>query len=81
MKRIRRDEYLKSFPNEDTRKQALLEARENRKFEIELYWKRAGYFWIFIAAAFGGYVSLQARPTVAFLTACSGMIFSLAWVS
>jgi len=26
-----------------------------RKFEIDLYWKRATYFWAFIAASLTGY--------------------------
>ena len=29
-----------------------------RKFEIDLYWKRAAYFWAFIAATFAGYFAL-----------------------
>ena len=32
-------------------KEALKQAYEIRKFEIELYWKRATYFWTFIGAA------------------------------
>jgi hypothetical protein len=32
---------------------ALHRAHDIRKFEIELYWKRATYFWAFQAAAFG----------------------------
>ena len=34
---------------------ALAYALDIRKFEIELYWKRATYYWAFIAAAFAGY--------------------------
>ena len=30
-------------------------ALETRKFEIELYWKRATYFWAFLVSAFGIY--------------------------
>lgn len=33
-------------------KKALNRAHDLRKFEIELYWKRATYFWAFQAAAF-----------------------------
>jgi hypothetical protein len=36
----------------DLRKAALTRAHEIRKFEIELYWKRASYFWILQAAVF-----------------------------
>jgi hypothetical protein len=82
MDEANRDEYLKSFPNgapDSRRHAALKEARQNRKFEIELYWKRAGYFWLFIAAAFAGYAPLRDNQIIAFFIACSGFIFSLAW--
>jgi hypothetical protein len=57
---------------------------DTRKFEIELYWKRAGYFWTFIAATFGAYLALLSRkdptPALAFiLVGCLGYLFSLAW--
>ena len=83
MNEIRPDEYLRNFAHDSTatsvRRAALEEARANRKLEIDLYWRRAAYFWVFIAAAFGGYSTLQGRQTVAFLIACLGLIFSLAW--
>lgn len=31
---------------------------ENRDFEIEMYWKRATYFWVFLATTFAGYFAL-----------------------
>lgn len=84
MNEIRPEEYLRNFPYDSTptsmRHAALAEARENRKFEIGLYWTRAAYFWVFIAVAFGGYSVLQKEHhATAFLTACVGFIFSLAW--
>ena len=36
----------------DARKAALSRAHEIRKFEIELYWKRAAHFWLLQAAVF-----------------------------
>ncbi len=33
-------------------------ALDIRKFEIEMYWKRAGYFWLLTSLAFTGYFSL-----------------------
>ena len=36
----------------DARKAALNRAHEIRKFEIELYWKRAAHFWLLQAAVF-----------------------------
>ena len=84
MNEVRRAQYLSSFVQNTTPthvyRAALEEARENRKFEIDLYWKRAAYFWVFIAAAFAGYSALQEEHrTIAFLIACLGFIFSLAW--
>ena len=82
MDKKKREQYLISFPDgagDSKRHAALEEARANRKFEIELYWKRAGYFWLFIAAAFGGYGYLRDNQIIAFTIACSGFLFSLAW--
>ena len=84
MNRTKSAEYLRDFQKitspMNAHRAALEEARENRKFEIELYWKRAAYFWVFIAAAFGGYSTLPAaRQGLAFLIASLGFIFSLAW--
>jgi hypothetical protein len=57
---------------------------DTRKFEIELYWKRAAYFWVFIAAAFGAYLALLSRkdppPSLTYiLVGCLGYLFSLGW--
>ena len=42
MNEVERRQYLEKFPDDKTptsiRRAALDEARENRKFEIELYW-------------------------------------------
>ena len=38
--------------NREQRHDALKRAHEIRKFEIELYWKRASYFWVLQAAVF-----------------------------
>jgi hypothetical protein len=63
------------------RKEALKQALDIRKFEIELYWKRATYFWAFIGAAFAAYFALQSNPDPAnlYIVACMGFLFSLAW--
>lgn len=60
-----------------------------RKFEIEMYWKRATYFWAFIVIAFGAYGGvLTAKPEsfiasiqniALFTIACVGLVFSVAW--
>jgi hypothetical protein len=61
-------------------------AMDVRKFEIELYWKRAAYFWAFIVLAFGAYgATLTARtinPIVQsdalFISACIGTVLAVA---
>lgn len=61
-------------------------AMDVRKFEIELYWKRATYFWAFIVVAFGAYgATLSARymdpltrSNALFAAASIGTVLSLA---
>lgn len=58
-----------------------------RKFEIDLYWKRATYFWTFIAASLTGYgLTVTAKDAnqvnimkFQFLIICLGLVFSFAW--
>jgi len=58
-----------------------------RKFEIDLYWKRATYFWAFIAASLTGYgltitsdnPDAEGVLKFQFIIICFGLIFSLAW--
>jgi hypothetical protein len=60
-------------------------ALDIRKFEIDLYWKRATYFWTFIAAAFAGYALVYAKSNTSdnswllLVFSCLGFIFSVAW--
>lgn len=65
------------------REKALDQAYEQRKFEIELYWKRATYFWTFIGAAFVGYAAFLngSSPHLMGALAMSqvGLIFTVAW--
>lgn len=83
-KDISREEYQTDFPDgheSSLRREAWKEALDNRKFEIELYWKRAAYFWTFIAAAFAGFFVLQDSSDciLKFALSCLGFIFSLGW--
>ncbi len=85
------EEYRQQFPTGDNNK--LAEARlekifDIRKFEIELYWKRATYFWTFIGATLAGYGYLvtnknkdylQESFQFEFLLICLGLVFSVAW--
>jgi len=82
MSKTTRKKYLEHFPGE-RQKEALKQALDIRKFEIDLYWKRASYFWTFIGATFAGYFLLQKDANVSFESAyvvtCLGFTFSVAW--
>lgn len=74
--------YRELFP-EVKAKEALKVALDVRKFEIELYWKRATYFWAFIGAAFVGYNAVQTSTDKAFLQfllSNLGLVLSLGWM-
>lgn len=94
MKYINPEEYKDNFSINEERKdsktkyeEALARAWKNRDFEIEMYWKRATYFWVFLATTFAGYFALQTvditeenRINIYFLNLiiiCLGMCFSL----
>ncbi|HML32315.1 hypothetical protein [Sporomusa sphaeroides] len=81
-----KEEYYTEFKLNETNKlnEALKYAHDIRKFEIDLYWKRATYFWTFIGATFAGYFALLAgnnKPDsdMLFLLNCLGFAFSLSW--
>lgn len=81
-----RAKYLELFAGNNSagsrQTEALKHALDIRKFEIELYWKRATYFWTFIGAAFGGFFAVQSMRApfeMAYLLACLGLVFSTAW--
>jgi hypothetical protein len=87
------EEYRHAFNGEyidkDKNKEyaAFQQAVASRQFEIELYWKRATYFWTFIAVSFAGFFSLLAadpakmpgKPFYAFVVGCIGFFFTMAW--
>jgi hypothetical protein len=76
--------------NKCARRRALARSHEIRKFEIELYWKRATYFFALQAAVFTGFgfASTQAstapntssnhEPILAIMLACLGLLTALA---
>ncbi|MEC0269369.1 hypothetical protein [Paenibacillus anseongense] len=86
-----REDYLKSFrsgTDETTKKddlqfEALKFALDIRKFEIDLYWKRATYFWAFIAASFAGYFALINANSQHWkhilIVSVLGFLFSYCW--
>ena len=85
------DEYRKKFSSNASidpgsiHAKALELALDTRKFEIELYWKRASYFWTFIGASLAGYIAIQASASAnkthsSILLSCAGLTFSFAWL-
>src|SRR5579864_817840 len=80
---ISESEYHAAFSN---KAEALKNALEIRKFEIDLYWKRAAYFWTFIGATFAAYGAVQAssahadvKTDLSVIASCLGLVFSLGW--
>lgn len=81
-KKISPKKYRKYFRGKE--KRALEHALDIRKFEIDLYWKRATYFWTFIGATFAGFLGVQAssaqnKPDLSVVLSCLGIVFSFAW--
>lgn len=82
-KELTPEEYKEAFKGKE--RAALTQALDIRKFEIELYWKRATYFWTFIGATMAGFLAIQAstatnKQDLAVILACLGMVFSFGWV-
>lgn len=88
---MNKEQYEKSFDgdvpggNKNTKAEKALDlALDIRKFEIELYWKRATYFWTFIGAALAGYALVYAKAEtknswLLLVFSCLGFLFSIAW--
>lgn len=86
---MKQNEYNETFKTKEEDSTLLRSAFEQvadiRKFEIELYWKRATYFWALIAVAFAGHFAILASeqmPNKYFLSlvvASVGFVFTFAW--
>lgn len=89
---MNQQEYIQQFsgivPPGDERtlkaEKALNLALDIRKFEIELYWKRATYFWTFIGAALAGYALVYKtsggdNSWLRLIFSSLGLLFSVAW--
>ncbi|WNC72723.1 hypothetical protein RGQ13_01710 [Thalassotalea psychrophila] len=86
------DEYREELKCDDPEiaERAFNKAWEARNFEIEMYWKRATYFWAFIASTFVGYFALvgsdnyQKHDNYAhvdvYIIICIGFVLSYAWL-
>lgn len=65
--------------NEKTREKFAI-SHTNRLFEVDLYWKRALFFWGFIASAFVAFATLHSTGSgYSIVIACFGVICSLIW--
>lgn len=54
-------------------------ATDERKLELDLFWKRSTFFWAFIASSFVAYAALKDDITLRLFVASFGLICSLAW--
>jgi hypothetical protein len=81
------DEETQRNEQKSKAERALKLALDIRKFEIELYWKRATYFWAFLAVILAGYATVlvakdtlpQIKLDALLVISCLGIVFSLAW--
>lgn len=85
------DDYKALLVNISSEKaeRAFDKAWQTRNFEIEMYWKRATYFWAFIASVFVGYFALISSENYikndrfdhveVYFLICIGFVLSLAW--
>ena len=69
-------------------RRALERAHDIRKFEIDLYWRRAAYFWTLIGAAFVAFFVVQGikdgscdqkNKILPIVVANLGLVFSFSW--
>lgn len=75
------------LPENTLKREALKQALDIRKFEIELYWKRATYFWGFLIVIFAGYFAVLGSDTIGetsklnmlLIISCIGFLFSAGW--
>jgi hypothetical protein len=80
------DRLFEGIPQEG-RLRLLEHAIENRRSEINLYWTRSAYLWVFIAAIFAGFfgivnadkISTQEKDNYLLLISSGGLIFSFGW--
>lgn len=69
----------------DLQRAALEHALDIRKFEIQLYWTRATYFWAFIAAALAAYGAImtvenpEQKTDLSVFLSCIGFVLSFGW--
>lgn len=88
---LRREQYQEDLAHTEFERasRAFERAWATRNFEIELYWKRATYFWAFIVSAFAAHFALLASKRYeqpdrlshveVYFVICVGLVLSVAW--
>ncbi len=92
LENLTEEQYKKKFiigRSKEDIKTSYNKAWEAKNFEIELYWKRATYFWAFQVASFAGYFTvlnssdyqtpLPRHPENLYFVISIGYITALAW--
>jgi len=96
MRKMDKEEYENSFMKssafldkaEKIHKKAYKIANDNRKVEINNYWKRANYFWLFQASVYAGYfysITVEndkyfcKNPEIIVGVTCLGFLTAFAW--
>lgn len=85
MKKISKQEYLDTFIKGREKQEieaSYKKAWEAKNFEIDNYWKRANYFWLFQVAAFTGYFTVLKtvkEVEISYIVICVGVVTSWAW--
>jgi len=94
MREVGKQEYINTFINstafpdkaEKIHERAYEIAHDNRKLEIDTYWKRTNYYWLFQAAVYAGYLYSIAEkeikneyPGIVVGMACLGFLTAFAW--
>ena len=88
--KISKKQFLKELKNfkklSQEKKEKIFDlAWRSKEFEIELYWKRAGYFWAFQALILAGFFAVASssleveKKYFLHYTICLGFITALAW--
>jgi hypothetical protein len=83
------DDERSKLPRKPSKKsaEALKCALDIRKFEIDLYWKRASYFWVLIGAALVAFIAVAVakdashRVELRVVISSLGLVFSCAWLA
>ena len=73
---------LENVPGRKQMEKAFDVAHDNRKLEIELFWRRSLFFWGFIATALAGYAAAKSfNSSLSYIFALFGLVCSVVWAA